>query len=73
MDELIARMNISRFRAQLEISSDEVQKATLRKLLNGEEQHLSAILNEIAEANGRDDESADMNGHTVRARDGLKF
>ena len=41
MRQFTARANISSFKAQLLTSSDEVQKATLRKLL-GEERQLLA-------------------------------
>ncbi len=35
MSEFTARLNIENFKAQLLVSTDEVQKATLRKLFKG--------------------------------------
>ena len=44
MDEFISRANINRFQMQLLESSDEVQKATLRTLMNEEKQRHRDIL-----------------------------
>lgn len=43
MEEFIARANIRRFEAQLESSTDEVQKAEVRLLLEAERQRLHEI------------------------------
>ena len=44
MSEFTARLNIRNFKAQLLASSDEGQKATLRKLLKEERQLLDEAL-----------------------------
>ena len=44
MSEFTARLNIENFKAQLLVSTDEVQKATLRKLLREERQYLNGIM-----------------------------
>jgi rubrerythrin len=44
MDAFIARENIKRFKAQLRSTSDEEQKAVLRKLLDEEEEHLKQVI-----------------------------
>ena len=44
MEAFVARENIKRFKEQLRSASDDAQKATLRKLLEEEEQHLQQII-----------------------------
>lgn len=44
MEEFISRESIRRFEAQLESSTDEAQKSTIRALLEAERNHLQEIL-----------------------------
>lgn len=44
MEPFIARENIKRFKALLRSAESEEQKATLRKLLEDEEQHLQQVI-----------------------------
>ena len=43
MQEFIARENIRRFKAQLEVCTDARQRETLQKLLRAEEERLMAL------------------------------
>ncbi|HEX8937583.1 MAG TPA: hypothetical protein VF776_04875 [Sphingomicrobium sp.] len=48
MEEFIARENIRNFQAQVEVCTDEEQRAMLLKLLQDEELHLAAIQDKSA-------------------------